>query len=178
MLKPQDVLVLLKLRCLNEADRTAPNLVGAVGLSIGEIYNSVKRLSLAGLANPERSGEERQLKISARRAFHFLVYGAPTVFYPERGAVGPGVLTATSAPLFDGKRDESEIRVVWPHEQGKARGETLQPVYASAPAAALRDPRLYELLVAFDVIRICTGKERKYAVDFIERSFPQTGPAA
>lgn len=175
MLKPQDVLTLLKLRCLGELDRNLTSLQGQIGLSIGEISNSLRRLERSGLVHRGKevpAGERQQLKIAARRAFYFLVYGVPTVYYAERGATTLGIPTAASSPLFEG-RESIELPLVWPHEAGQTRGESLKPLYPSAPAAAAKDGRLYELLAAVDAVRVGNSSDRKYAVDFLERKFPQ-----
>ena len=43
------------------------------------------------------------------------------------------------------------------------RGVTVEPLYKTAPAAALRDPFLYELLALIDALREGRARERKLA---------------
>ena len=43
------------------------------------------------------------------------------------------------------------------------RGVTFEPLHKSAPAAARKDPALYELLPLIDAVRDGGGRERKLA---------------
>ncbi len=44
----------------------------------------------------------------------------------------------------------------------------VNPLYASAPGAAIEDPALYELLALLDALRIGRARERRMAVLMIE----------
>ena len=57
---------------------------------------------------------------------------------------------------------------VWPDEEGTLRGQALYPLYPSAPLAARRDPRLYELLVLVDAIRMGNMREQQLAEDLLK----------
>jgi predicted transcriptional regulator len=76
MLKPQDLLVALKLLTAAEEDRTFPRLAAALGMSASEVHASVKRAVASGLVNPEAR--------TARKAalLEFLVHGVRYVFPP------------------------------------------------------------------------------------------------
>jgi hypothetical protein len=52
---------------------------------------------------------------------------------------------------------------VWPYAKGDQRGLSLRPLYKTAPAAAQRDERFYELLVLADALREGRIRERKIA---------------
>ena len=52
---------------------------------------------------------------------------------------------------------------MWPFPDGHHRGVSLDPLYKTAPAAALRDPFLYELLALIDALREGRARERKLA---------------
>ena len=52
---------------------------------------------------------------------------------------------------------------VWPFPEGQHRGVTLEPLYRTVPAAALRDPFLYELLALIDALRDGRAHERELA---------------
>jgi hypothetical protein len=56
-----------------------------------------------------------------------------------------------------------ELPPVWPWREGGTRGIALEPLYRTAPAAALRDPILYGLLALVDVIRDGRARGRKIA---------------
>jgi hypothetical protein len=52
---------------------------------------------------------------------------------------------------------------VWPCEEGKQRGIAFEPLYKTAPIAALRDPSFYEYLALADALRDSRVRERKIA---------------
>jgi hypothetical protein len=85
-------------------------------------------------------------------------------FPAEHGEVTRGLPTSFAAPpLKDEIASVDELPPVWPWREGKTRGIALEPLYRSAPAAALRDPILFELLALVDAIRDGRARERKIA---------------
>ena len=52
---------------------------------------------------------------------------------------------------------------VWADAEGEARGYAIEPLHRSVPAAARRDPKLYELLALVDALREGRARERKLA---------------
>ncbi|HXG57094.1 MAG TPA: hypothetical protein VNJ03_17080 [Vicinamibacterales bacterium] len=92
----------------------------------------------------------------------FLLHGLKYMFPSKRGEVTRGVLTSYAAPPLREHIDPgSDLPPVWPYAEGKARGVSLIPLYKTAPAAALRDPVLYELLALIDAVRDGRARERK-----------------
>jgi hypothetical protein len=65
-------------------------------------------------------------------------------------------------PLI-GSRSGEELAPVWADDEGSVRGESIEPLYPSAPRAAREDPKLYELLALVDALRIGRARERKLA---------------
>lgn len=173
MLKPHDVLCVLKIACLSKSGTqwTFRELGTLIGLSSGETFNSLGRLKASGLVVEKT----KEVKISPHRLLDFLVHGVGTVFYQVRGQVTRGMLTGHhAAPLVARcPPAEGDIPLVWPKVDGKARGETLIPIYPSAPAAAAADAKLYELLVLVDGIRAGGTKQKKVAAELLaERLLP------
>jgi hypothetical protein len=85
-------------------------------------------------------------------------------------AANPATVPANlpSLPLSGGPAYQvtaDDLPPVWPHPEGATRGVALEPLYPSAPVAALRDPALYELLALIDAIREGRARERKLAED-------------
>ena len=75
-----------------------------------------------------------------------------------------GVPTSyAAAPLSTDIAPGDELPPVWPWRNGDIRGIALEPLYKTAPLAALRDPVLYELLALVDAIRDGRARERKIA---------------
>jgi hypothetical protein len=105
----------------------------------------------------------RPLRASAEE---FLLHGLKYVFPPKRGEVTRGVPTSYAAPPLDKRiAPGTELPPVWPLADGRQRGVALEPLHRSAPAAALRDRTLYELLALIDAVREGRARERKLAKD-------------
>lgn len=172
MLKPHDVLCVLKICCLSGKQWTFRELGASVGLSNGEAYNSLGRLKAAQLVFEK----ENLVKLQPRRLLDFLIHGVPTAYYSVRGPVTRGVLTGIHAsPLVEKcSPAEGDIPLVWPSPTGKAKGETLVPIYDTVPMAAAADPRLYELLVLVDGLRTGRARDKKLAAELLAvRLMPQ-----
>jgi hypothetical protein len=87
----------------------------------------------------------------------------PYVFVPERGATSRGMATMTSAPPIAALFLENDEPIVWPDPSGNLRGESLTPIYKTAPEAARKDAKLYELLVIADALRAGRVREKQAA---------------
>lgn len=159
-LKPQDVMVVLKL-CSYERKRPPMSIVAAdLNMSPSEIHGAIKRLQQARLLH----GPEMLEKPNLLALEEFLLHGVKYAFPAERGQVTRGVPTSFAAPpLKDEIASGDELPPVWPWPEGETRGIALEPLYRTAPAAALRDPILYEMLALVDAIRDGRARERKIA---------------
>lgn len=161
VLKPQDVLVALKLVVLGPKPWSYAWLAVQLGMSPSQLHSAVKRALAAGIA------VQRDDKIvpHVRNLEEFLVHGLKYAFVPERGALTRGIPTGHAAPPL--KRHfapDGEPPPVWPDPQGEARGMAFSPLYRLAPRAAQTDPALYELLVLVDAIRGGRAREREIAI--------------
>ena len=159
-LKPQDVVVVLKL-CSYEQKRPPMSMVAAdLNMSPSEIHAAIKRLQQARLLH----GPEMQEKPNLSALEEFLVHGVKYAFPAEHGQVTRVVPTSFAAPpLKDEIASGDELPPVWAWREGETRGIALEPLYRTAPAAALRDPILYEFLALVDAIRDGRARERKIA---------------
>ena len=159
-LKPQDVMVVLKL-CSYEHKRPPISVVAAdLGLSPSEVHAALKRLQHARLLH----ATEMQEKPNLVALEEFLLHGLKYIFPAEHGQVTRGVPTSYAAPsLKNNVVMGDELPPVWPWPGGETRGIALAPLYKTAPLAALRDPVLYELLSLVDAIRDGRARERKIA---------------
>jgi hypothetical protein len=167
ILKPQDVLVLLKLLLWEEAQPWSfHKLASALGMSTSEVHSAIRRTEVSGLYDPLT----RRPKRSALK--EFLLYGLPYVYpgVPERGKHARGIPTAHSAlPLSKEIVSSPEDRWVWPSGNGKVKGTPLAPLYRSVPKAIANDPRLHELLALIDALRSGRTRERELAKGHIEK---------
>jgi hypothetical protein len=107
--------------------------------------------------------------VNRRNLAEFALHGAKYAFAPERLPSGPGVPTSHAAPAFAGVFAAGHEPLVWPDAQGTVRGEGLVPLHPGVPAAALRDPALYELLALFDALRTGRARERGMAATRLQK---------
>lgn len=167
VLRPQDLLVLLRLSLCTTTAPTYAKLAEELGLTSSETHAAVKRSIIAQLAYKDA----RNKPVVIREALKlFITHGARYCFPAIRGSMARGVPTCHSAqPIKElVVASANEPPTVWPHPKGTARGISLIPFYPSVPEAALRNPALYELLVAFDAIRAGTMRERALGITIIE----------
>lgn len=158
MLKPQDVVMLLKVKLLEESSWTYQTLAFSLGMSSSTVFLGLERCKLAQLYE----GEERKVILPA--FLNLLFHGVRAVFYVVPGALTQGIPTAFSAPpLSDCFPEHSHGILIWPSSEGKVTGQTIEPLYSSVPEAVRLDPKLYELLALIDVLRLGNPKECKIA---------------
>ena len=159
-LKPQDVVVTLKLLAHPKAAWSYPKLAVALSMSASEVHSSVRRATRSGLL------QDNDRHTPNRKALlEFLVHGLKYVFPAEHGGLTRGLPTAHAAPpLRDQFAASDEPPPVWADPEGTVRGQELEPLYRSVPKAARADKELYELLALVDAIRGGRARERELAV--------------
>lgn len=166
VLKPQDLVVLLKLVVLGERVRTFSELGSDLAISASEVHASVGRATHARLI----SILDGHLRISRSALTEFLLHGAQYAFPPTFGAATRGVATAYAAPPLETLITQpSELPPVWPDPDGDRRGMALYPLYPTVPKAARADPALYESLALFDALRSGTARERQLASQLLSQ---------
>jgi DNA-binding Lrp family transcriptional regulator len=158
VLKPQDIVVALKLGVIADKKASYSSLAGELGMSPSEVHAAVQRLTHAGLLQ----AHARQPNKTA--LLEFLIHGLKYAFPPDRGGVTRGMPTAhAAAPLAAKIEAGDDLPPVWPDPQGTVRGEAIAPLYDSVPRAARNDPKLYECLALVDALRSGRARERKLA---------------
>jgi hypothetical protein len=158
-LKPQDIVILLKLVSLGDRPWSYNVLAVELAMSPSEVHSGVKRAAAARLLDPQRN-------VPILRALQeFLVHGVKYAFPPDRGPLTRGLPTAYAAPPLNSLIVlPDEPPPVWPDPEGKIRGYAFSPLYPSVPKAAALDPALYELLALVDAIRDGRARERELAI--------------
>ncbi len=162
MLKPQDILVVLKIFTLSKDSWTILEIAVSLGISPSQVHSSVKRLITCHLLN------EYDRKPALEALIEFIVCGIKYVFPAELGPAGRGMLTAHSYGVFKEKLVSSEA-IVWPYANGTDRGTTLKPLYHFVPFAADGDEQLHGLLAVIDVFRIGRSRELAMATKELNR---------
>lgn len=166
ILKPQDILVLLKLVAVGRAEWSYNQLAIDLGMSPSEVHAAIKRALAARLAIQGEKG----IFVNAQNLKEFLVHGVKYAFVPESGAMSRGIPTGYAAPPFNKKIVQgNEPPPVWPDPKGEVRGVSFSPLYKSVPMAVSKDKSLYELLVIVDVIRSGKAREQKMAMSALEK---------
>ena len=157
MLKPQDIVVLLKLLTVNERPTYAQIAVDLC-MSPSEVHAAIRRARASRLIHGPELG-----RVNAKALEEFLVHGIRYAFPPEKGGMTRGIPTASAAAPLSHKMTQEEPVPVWPFEQGSTRGYAFLPLYKKAPQAALKDHELYELLALVDALRDGGARERGLA---------------
>lgn len=171
-LKSQDILFLLKLVAINHKAWSFNKLALELGISPSQVHAAAKRSIVAKLAVKGDRGIVPNIHNLEEFVFHGLQY----VFVPERGGLTRGMPTAyASAPMSVHFVDDKEPPPVWPDPEGEVRGLALSPLCRSAPIAAKKDQKLYELLVLIDSIRAGRARERDLAKKELKRRFENYG---
>lgn len=149
-LRSQDVLVLAKLLAYAGPRPSMAQVAVDLSISPSEVHAALKRLTRARLL----SNEGPSSRPVVEHVEEFLLHGIRYIFPATRGEVTVGLLT--SYAVLAGSQEHgktSDLPPVWPFPDGRDRGVALEPLYPTAPAAAMRDPALYELLALIDALR-------------------------
>jgi hypothetical protein len=162
VLKPQDIVVLLKLSLVGDERPPYLKIANEVHMYPSEVYTSVKRARASQLLQ----GPEMQDRLNRSALLEFLVHGIRYAFPAEKGSLTRGIPTSYGAsPLNEHIDAGSDPLPVWPYADGHTRGYSLLPLHKNAPQAALEDVRLYQLLALVDALRDGRVRERRIAVE-------------
>ena len=177
ILKPQDIVILLKLVVIDEQSSdggvlnsrngghwTYNSLAHDLFMSPAEVHAGVARAVKAGLMNLQ----QRRPVIKALE--EFLIHGVRYAFPPDRGGMTRGLPTSFAGPPLNREfAIVDEPPPVWPNPEGPVRGLAFSPLYKTASQSAHLDPRLYELLVLVDAIRDGRAREMAMAIKELKR---------
>ena len=162
-MRPQDIVVLMKIVALSNKEWRNIDIANAVNISPSEVSEALNRCVIAKLIDSKK----RRVNINA--LFEFLVYGLKYVFPAEPGAIVRGVATAHSASPIKEHFANVEDVYVWSYVKGKQRGQAIEPLYNTLPAIIEEDKLFYELLTIIDTIRIGRVREVKIAIEELKK---------
>lgn len=163
MLKPQDLFVAVRLAIPSARGSTYPSLAASLRISASEAHAALKRAAACGLV------DETTRKAKRSALVEFVVHGLRYVFPPSWSGMSRGIPTSYAAPPLSESIVQDELPPVWPHPEGRTRGQGLRPIYKSVPDASLRDAELYEWMALLDAIRSGRARERELAVGVIRK---------
>ena len=159
VLKPQDILILLKLVSLGSRDSSFAALADSLRMSPSEVHAGLRRAQRARLyAEVTRQPIVDNLS-------EYLIHGVKYSFPADIGGKTRGMPTSYAAPPLNTQIEAGDepLPPVWPVADGAVAGVSFSPLYKSAPAAAALDSQLYELLCLVDGIRSGRVREQKIA---------------
>lgn len=163
-LKPQDILVLLKLAAARDRSWRLVDLAQELGLSLSEVSMALERAKRARLLDHTKK------KIVWPSLLEFVLHGVRYAYAAEPGPICRGVPTAHSAPPLSAEIvSDAGDQYVWPSGNGTMRGQAIEPLYASVPQAADKDPELHKLLALVDALRVGRARERQLAAEELRR---------
>ncbi|MBI4057248.1 MAG: hypothetical protein HY399_06850 [Elusimicrobia bacterium] len=157
-IKPQDILILLKLFLWKDREWRHVDLAAELGLSQTEISFGLQRCRQARLLDFSKK------KVWNSALLEFLLHGLKYVYPAQPGPVCRGIPTSHSAPPLSSRIVSNDNdQYVWPSGDGTVRGQAIEPLYESVPEAASRDPELHQLLALIDALRVGRARERNLA---------------
>jgi hypothetical protein len=172
ILKPQDILILLKIALLGHQPWLQQSLAQDLHISQSEISECISRSKYSGLLNA--SGK----KVNMLNFLELIAHGVKYIFPQRPGAIVRGIATAHAAAPLNEKIVGEEI-YVWPYARGTMRGQSIEPLYKTVPQAALQDQKLYEALALIDAIRVGKVREQQLAIELLKKQLTHgTGLAA
>lgn len=157
IMKPQDVVVLLKIIALGHNKWNQTQLAESLKLSQSEISQSLARSSFSRLINMADKSVLRH------NLLDFLQYGLTYVFPQVPGPLVRGLPTSHSAEPLN-KLIRSSEAYVWPWSKGEVRGHRIEPLYPKVPEAASMDSKLYEMLALIDAFRVGRAREKNLGI--------------
>ena len=157
IMKPQDVVVLLKIIALGNDAWNQTQLAESLKLSQSEISQSLARSNFSRLINMADKSVMRH------NLLDFLQYGLAYVFPQVPGPLVRGLPTSHSAEPLKNLIRSSEA-YVWPWSKGNVRGHRIEPLYPKVPEAASMDSKLYEMLALIDAFRVGRAREKNIGI--------------
>jgi hypothetical protein len=155
-MRPQDIVILLKLLTIEKADWQYRDLSSSLFISTSEVSESLKRSQLAGLIDNSRK------KVYRQSLMEFIEHGLHYVFPQQPGSMVTGIATAHSHPYYQ-SLFICDVNYVWEDENGTMRGLAIEPLYKGVVQAVKKDEALYKILASIDIIRVGKTRELKAA---------------
>jgi hypothetical protein len=161
-MRPQDIVILLKLVSLQGKPWQYRDLASELYIPLSEISGSLSRSEKAGLYNGALRNVHRQ------SLMEFIQFGLKYVFPVSPGTMVTGIATAHSHPFY-GKFFKAEMQYAWPDEHGDIRGLGIEPLHPNVSKAARKDEMLYKMLASIDILRVGRTRELKMAIEELKK---------
>jgi hypothetical protein len=165
-LKPQDLVVILKIIVMEDVKFTFASLADALFLTASQVHASLHRAELARLVSKPRVGGAEVIRPAL---LEFVLHGARYAFPAIVGRPTRGLPTSHASPAMRAYFTDADDPPVWPFPDGPERGMSVQPLYPAVPRVAEIDPELYGVLACFDALRMGAARERKFAFEYLSK---------
>ena len=165
-MRPQDIVILLKILCYRSNKWYSKDLARDLFLSPSEISSSLERTAMSGLIDVEKK------KVRGQALLDFLISGIQYVFPQRPGNIARGIPTAHSHPFMQ-KQFISDQQYVWPDAESDQKGLSVQPLYPGIVNAVKKDEQLYLMLALVDVLRLGKAREKKVAIAELKQLIDQ-----
>jgi hypothetical protein len=159
-MRPQDIVVLLKIIVYNSEDWLQKQLADDLSISKSEVCESLNRSVYAGLLS------ENKITVNRKALEGFLIHGIKYVFPVKPGTLALGLPTGSGSPILKDYFPDT-TPLVWPIKGGTERGLLIEPLYAGVANACVKDPMLYDLLSLCEVFRTGEDREVKKATELL-----------
>jgi len=168
MLKPQDIMIALKIIAMGQREWKYSEAALELHMSPSEVHAGVKRLKKCCLVTEmvmKMGGSEQKLHLpDMENIKEFLRHGVRFAFPAVFTEPVSGLPTSYGVVhLFDGYDGERRYIPVWEYEVGDYKGVGLKPLYKSVPYACVDDFRLYEFMALTDAMRTDDAVLRDFA---------------
>lgn len=162
-----DIIIKASIPLLFSADKyTLKSLEASTGISKSQISLSLKRCIEVRLLFMD-SGKPL---VNKRALFDIIKYAIPYVFPIEKTASTKGIPISFASPfLYHKIMATKQMPLVWPDPKGFILGDGIIPINKAVPHAVKRDPLLYEILVLIESVRMNSPREKKIALDTLEK---------
>jgi hypothetical protein len=164
-MRPQDIVILLKIICLNSQDWRIIDLSKDLYLSLSEVSEALNRCQIAGLLSPNK---KEVFRISL---LNFLIYGLRHVFPTKPGAIVRGIPTAHSTLPLSEEIVSNGMEYVWEDSDSEVMGQSIEPLYNNVIKAVKKDNKLHELLALVDALRVGRAREFNMAKEMLKERF-------
>lgn len=156
VMRPIDLLILLKITTYGDIPWFQKPLASDLNISQSEVSKSLRRSRFSGILDIASH------KVHNKVLLELLQHSVRYVFPQKPGPIVRGIPTAHSTSPLNSRVDNPKV-YVWASKDGQISGQQIIPLYPSVPAAALKDPRIYELLALVDTLRVGLAMERELA---------------
>lgn len=166
-IKPEDVLVLLKIAAHNNERWDAVTLSQELGHTPEEVAEAMRRLQSFGFFDLDG-------KIILSYVKKFLIFDLHDLFPAIPGKMTKGLLTGGKPGTFLDPHLPYTSIWVWPHDNGSDHGFEIIPLSPHCCFACLNDSRLKDLLAVTETLRVVGKDARLWSMNRLDSILGQS----